>query len=73
MPPGATYTATEHPKGEMGVYIVSDGTSKPYRVKIKPPGYAHLAAMNHLAKNNYLADVVALMGTLDLVFGDIDR
>lgn len=73
VPPGSTYTAIEAPKGEFGVYLVADGTSKPYRCKIKAPGFAHLAAMNHLAKNHMLADVCAIIGTLDIVFGEIDR
>lgn len=73
VPPGTTYTAIEAPKGEFGVYLVSDGSSKPYRCKIKPPGFAHLAAMNKLSKNLMLADICAIMGTLDVVFGEIDR
>jgi len=73
VPPGATYSAIEAPKGEMGVYLVSDGTSRPYKCKIKPPGFAHLAGMNRLAKGHMLADVVALVGTIDVVFGEVDR
>ncbi|KAL9965508.1 hypothetical protein ACROYT_G029314 [Oculina patagonica] len=73
VPPGATYTAIEAPKGEFGVYLVSDGTNKPYRCKIKAPGFAHMAGMNLLATGHMLADVVAIMGTLDVVFGEIDR
>ncbi|KAL3274471.1 hypothetical protein HHI36_015855 [Cryptolaemus montrouzieri] len=73
VPPGTTYTAIEAPKGEFGVYLVSDGSSKPYRCKIKAPGFAHLAALNKLGKNHMLADIVAIIGTLDLVFGEIDR
>ena len=72
-PPGATYTAIEAPKGEMGVYLVSDGTSRPYRCKIKAPGFAHLAAMDFMGANHMLADIVAIIGTLDIVFGEVDR
>jgi len=73
VPAGATYTAIEAPKGEFGVYLVSDGTSKPYRCKIKAPGFAHLAIMDHIGNNHLLADIVAIIGTLDVVFGEIDR
>lgn len=73
VPPGATYTAIEAPKGEFGVYLVSDGGSKPYRCKIKAPGFAHLAALDKVGKNHMLADIVAIIGTLDVVFGEIDR
>uniref|UniRef100_A0A646QJ28 Complex I-49kD n=1 Tax=Hemiscolopendra marginata TaxID=943146 RepID=A0A646QJ28_9MYRI len=73
VPPGATYTAIEAPKGEFGVYLISDGTSRPYRCKIKAPGFAHLAALEKLGKNHMLADIVAIIGTLDVVFGEIDR
>ncbi|KAF2898631.1 hypothetical protein ILUMI_07541 [Ignelater luminosus] len=73
VPPGATYTAIEAPKGEFGVYLVSDGSSKPYRCKIKAPGFAHLAALDKIGKNHLLADIVAIIGTLDVVFGEIDR
>merc|ERR1719508_188391 len=73
VPAGATYTAIEAPKGEFGVYLVSDGQSRPYRCKIKAPGFAHLAAMNHIGKNHMLADIVAIVGTMDLVFGEVDR
>ncbi|XP_046980336.1 NADH-ubiquinone oxidoreductase 49 kDa subunit-like [Schistocerca americana] len=73
VPPGATYTAVEAPKGEFGIYIISDGSSKPYRCKIKAPGFAHLAAIDKISRRLMLADVVAILGTLDLVFGEIDR
>lgn len=73
VPPGATYTAIEAPKGEFGVYLVSDGSSKPYRCKIKAPGFAHLSALRHIGVGGMLADVVAIIGTLDVVFGEIDR
>ena len=73
VPAGATYTAVEAPKGEFGVYLVSDGTSRPYRCKIKAPGFAHLALIDHIGNNLLLADIVAIIGTLDVVFGEIDR
>ncbi|XP_050082240.1 NADH-ubiquinone oxidoreductase 49 kDa subunit-like [Anopheles aquasalis] len=73
VPPGATYTAVEAPKGEFGVYLVSDGSSQPYRCKIKAPGFAHLAALDKIGRHHMLADVVAIIGTLDVVFGEIDR
>jgi NADH:ubiquinone oxidoreductase subunit D len=73
VPPGVTYTAVEAPKGEFGVYLVSDGTSRPYRCKIKAPGFAHLAAIDHIGKQHMLADIVAIIGTLDIVFGEVDR
>jgi len=73
VPAGATYTAIEAPKGEFGVYLVSDGTSRPYRCKIKAPGFAHLALADHIGKHHMLADIVAIIGTLDVVFGEIDR
>jgi NADH dehydrogenase (ubiquinone) Fe-S protein 2 len=73
VPPGATYTAIEAPKGEFGVYLISDGTSRPYRCKIKAPGFAHLAALDKIGRNHMLADIVAIIGTLDIVFGEVDR
>ncbi|KAL4229519.1 NADH dehydrogenase Fe-S protein subunit 2 ndufs2 [Mactra antiquata] len=73
VPPGSTYTAIEHPKGEFGVYLVSDGSTRPYRLKIKAPGFAHLAGLDFLSKTHMLADVVAIIGTLDVVFGEVDR
>ncbi|RZF47184.1 hypothetical protein LSTR_LSTR004893 [Laodelphax striatellus] len=73
VPPGQTYTAIEAPKGEFGVYLVSDGGTKPYRCKIKAPGFAHLAAMDYIGRHLFLADIVAIMGTLDVVFGEVDR
>jgi len=73
LPVGEAYAAIEHPKGEFGIYLVSDGANKPYRLKIRSAGYAHLAAMDEMAKGHMLADVVALMGTMDIVFGEIDR
>ncbi len=73
VPQGATYTAIEAPKGEFGVYLVADGTNKPYRCKIRPPSFAHLQLLPLLAKDHMLADVVAIIGSLDIVFGEIDR
>ena len=71
--PGEVYTAVEHPKGEFGIYLVSDGANKPYRLKIRAPGYAHLAALDEMARGHMIADVVAIIGTQDIVFGEIDR
>ncbi|MDD2325840.1 MAG: NADH-quinone oxidoreductase subunit D [Alphaproteobacteria bacterium] len=73
VPAGATYTAIEAPKGEFGVYLVSDGTNKPYRCKIRAPSFAHLQVLPLLSKDHMLADVVAIIGSLDIVFGEIDR
>jgi len=73
VPPGATYTAVESPKGEFGVYLVADGTNRPYRCKIRPTGFAHLQATEFLSKRHMLADAVAIIGSLDIVFGEIDR
>ena len=72
-PPGDVYAAVEAPKGEFGVYIVSDGANKPYRLKVRAPGFAHLAAMDEMARGHMLSDVVAIIGTMDVVFGEIDR
>ena len=73
VPRGEAYAAVEHPKGEFGVYLVSDGANKPYRLKVRAPGFAHLAAMNELIRGHMLADVVAIIGTMDIVFGEVDR
>jgi len=73
VPAGEVYAAVEAPKGEFGVYLVADGTNKPYRAKIRAPGYSHLQAMDHLAKGHQLADVSAIIATLDIVFGEVDR
>ena len=73
VPRGEAYAAVEAPKGEFGVYLVSDGANKPYRLKVRAPGFAHLAAMNELIGGHMLADVVAIIGTMDVVFGEIDR
>ncbi|NBC46587.1 MAG: NADH-quinone oxidoreductase subunit D [Gammaproteobacteria bacterium] len=72
-PPGEVYAAVEAPKGEFGCYIVSDGANKPYRLKVRAPGFPHLAAMDEMSKGHMLADVVAIIGTMDIVFGEIDR
>jgi len=72
-PVGEVYSAVEAPKGEFGVYIVSDGANKPYRLKIRAPGFPHLASLNEMAKNHMLSDVVTIIGTQDIVFGEIDR
>jgi len=72
-PAGEVYAAVEAPKGEFGVYLVSDGTNRPYRAKLRAPGYPHLQAMDHLCKGHMLADVSAILGSLDIVFGEIDR
>jgi NADH-quinone oxidoreductase subunit D len=73
VPAGESYAAVEAPKGEFGVYLVSDGANKPFRVKIRAPGFAHLAAMSEMVEGHMLADVVAVIGTQDVVFGEIDR
>jgi NADH-quinone oxidoreductase subunit D len=73
VPPGEAYAAVEAPKGEFGIYIVSDGANKPYRLKIRAPGFAHLAAMDEISRGHMIADAVAIIGTLDIVFGEVDR
>ncbi len=73
VPAGEVYTAVEAPKGEFGVYLVSDGSNKPYRCKVRAPGFPHLSAMDHLCKGHMLADVSAILGSLDIVFGEVDR
>ena len=73
VPEGEAYATVEHPKGEFGIYIVSDGANKPYRLKIRPPGFSHLAAMDEMARGHMIADAVAVIGTMDIVFGEIDR
>ncbi len=73
LPEGEAYAAIEHPKGEFGCYIVSDGANKPYRLKIRAPGFAHMSAMDELTKGHMLADVVTVIGTMDIVFGEVDR
>ena len=73
VPAGEVYAAVEAPKGEFGVYLVSDSANKPYRLKIRAPGFAHLAALNEMARGHMLADVVAIIGTQDILFGEVDR
>lgn len=73
LPEGEAYGAIEHPKGEFGVYIISDGANKPYRLKIRAPGFAHLSSMDEMTRGHMLSDVVAVIGTQDIVFGEIDR
>ena len=73
VPAGEAYCAVEHPKGEFGIYLVSDGANKPYRLKIRAPGFAHLSAMDEMVRGHMLADVVSIIGTMDVVFGEIDR
>jgi len=73
VPAGEAYAAVEHPKGEFGIYLISDGANKPYRLKIRAPGFPHLAALDEMARGHMIADVVAIIGTQDIVFGEIDR
>ena len=73
VPPGEVYAAVEHPKGEFGIYLVSDGANKPYRLKIRAPGFPHLAALDEMSRGHMIADVVTIIGTQDIVFGEIDR
>jgi NADH:ubiquinone oxidoreductase subunit D len=73
LPFGETYTATEAPKGEFGVYLISNNTERPYRCKIKAPGFGHLQALNEMSKGHMIADVVTIIGTQDIVFGEVDR
>ena len=73
VPAGEAYSAVEHPKGEFGIYLVSDGANKPYRLKIRAPGYAHLEGLNEMTRGHMIADAVTIIGTQDIVFGEIDR
>ena len=73
VPEGESYTAVEAPKGEFGVYLVADGTNKPYRARLRAPGYYFMAAVDYLCRGHMLADSVAIIGSLDIVFGEIDR
>ncbi len=73
LPEGEAYAAVEHPKGEFGVYLVSDGANKPYRLKVRAPGFAHLSALDEMVRGHMIADLVAIIGTQDIVFGEIDR
>ena len=73
VPKGETYTSVEAPKGEFGVYLVSDGTNRPYRCKIRAPGFYHLQGLDFMSRYHMLADVVTIIGTQDIVFGEVDR
>jgi NADH-quinone oxidoreductase subunit D len=73
VPAGEVYAAVEAPKGEFGVYLIADGSNKPYKCKIRAPGFAHLQAMDFLCRGHMLADVMAILGSLDIVFGEVDR
>ena len=73
VPAGEVYSAVEHPKGEFGIYLVSDGANKPYRMKIRAPGFAHMAALDEMVRGHMIADVVTIIGTQDIVFGEVDR
>jgi NADH-quinone oxidoreductase subunit D len=73
LPEGEAYAAVEHPKGEFGCYLISDGANKPYRLKIRAPGFVHLSALDEMVRGHMLADVVAIIGTQDIVFGEVDR
>jgi NADH-quinone oxidoreductase subunit D len=73
VPAGEVYAAVEAPKGEFGVFLVADGSNKPYKCKIRAPGFAHLQAMDFICKGHLLADVSAILGSLDIVFGEVDR
>ena len=73
VPAGECYSAVEHPKGEFGIYLVSDGANKPYRMKIRAPGFAHLQGLDEMSRGHMIADVVTIIGTQDIVFGEIDR
>jgi NADH-quinone oxidoreductase subunit D len=73
VPEGEAYAAVEHPKGEFGIYLISDGANKPYRLKIRAPGFPHLGALDEMTRGHMIADLVAIIGTQDIVFGEIDR
>jgi NADH-quinone oxidoreductase subunit D len=73
VPASEAYAAVEHPKGEFGIYMISDGANKPYRLKIRAPGFAHLSALDEMVQGHMIADLVAIIGTQDIVFGEIDR
>jgi NADH-quinone oxidoreductase subunit D len=73
VPAGEVYAAIEHPKGEFGVYAISDGANKPWRIKLRPPDYVHLSALDEMSRGHMIADVVAIIGSQDIVFGSIDR
>ena len=73
VPEGEAYAAVEHPKGEFGIYMISDGANKPYRLKIRAPGFVHLQGLDEMSRGHMLADAVTIIGTQDIVFGEIDR
>jgi NADH-quinone oxidoreductase subunit D len=73
VPPGEVFSTVEHPKGEFGVYVVSDGANKPYRLKIRAPGFAHLQSLDEMTRGHMIADAVTIIGTQDIVFGEVDR
>jgi NADH-quinone oxidoreductase subunit D len=73
VPEGEAYAAIEHPKGEFGIYLISDGANKPYRLKIRAPGFAHLHSLEEMSRGHMISDVVTIIGTQDIVFGEIDR
>jgi len=73
VPAGDTYTAIEAPKGEFGVYLVADGSNRPYKCKIRAPGFVHLSTMDYMCRGHMLADSVAILGSMDIVFGEVDR
>src|SRR5690606_28958876 len=73
VPEGETYAAVEAPKGEFGVYLISDGANKPFRLKVRAPGFSHLSSLDEMVRGHMLADLVAIIGTQDIVFGEIDR
>ncbi|MFA5610169.1 MAG: NADH-quinone oxidoreductase subunit D, partial [Alcaligenes sp.] len=73
VPTGEVYAGVEHPKGEFGIYLVSDGGNKPYRMKIRAPGFVHLQALDEMSRGHMIADAVTIIGTQDIVFGEIDR
>ncbi|MDD2893940.1 MAG: NADH-quinone oxidoreductase subunit D [Halothiobacillaceae bacterium] len=73
LPEGEVYSAVEHPKGEFGIYLISDGANKPYRLKVRAPGFAHLSGLDEMSRGHMIADVVAIIGTQDIVFGEVDR
>ena len=73
IPEGEMYVGTEHPTGEFGVYVVSDGANKPYRLKIRAPGFVHLQGIDEMSRGHMISDVVAIIGTQDIVFGEVDR
>jgi NADH-quinone oxidoreductase subunit D len=73
VPPGEAYASVEHPKGEFGIYMVSDGANKPYRLKIRAPGFVHLQSLDEMSRGHMIADAVTIIGTQDIVFGEIDR